>query len=189
MRRRLTLRAPLLLLFSLAGAGGLSLAETDRSAAIRQVTGERPMAERSSAAFDQISTVAAGRGRVDQIDPALAPADLPDGDELTARDPALRASGCTLTPDQQSIVTSLAAQGRLPAGDCEMIAWLARPGDKSDSEDRRSVAEAVITAAPELLGRDADADRRAQLEIEQRQAEAAAVIFSVLPPLPVSPGK
>ncbi|MDP3460920.1 MAG: hypothetical protein Q8S09_16735 [Hyphomonas sp.] len=44
-----------------------------------------------------------------------------------------------------------------------------------------------MSAAPELLGRDSEADRLAQLELEQRQAEAAALVFTALPPPP--PGK
>ncbi|MDP1555023.1 MAG: hypothetical protein Q8L84_06150 [Hyphomonas sp.] len=189
MRARLSRRASALILLALAGTALSAQTEVDRSAAMKQLAGDQTMAERSSAAFDQISTVDADRARVDQIDPTLAAADLPDGDELSAGEPAARAAGCGLTPEQQSIVTSLASQGRLPAGDCEMIAWLTRPGDKSESEDRQSVAEAVMSGAPELLGRDAEADRLAQLELEQRQAEATAFVFTVLPPAPVPPGK
>jgi hypothetical protein len=168
-------------------------AEADRSAAINQVTKSRTLAERSSAAFDQLSTVETGRSRVDQIDPALAAADAPGSDQLAAPDPAAPGSACTLSPEQQSIVTSLEAQGRLPAGDCEMVAWFAQPGDKGEGEDRQSLAEAVIAGAPEMLGRESEADRLAKAELEERQAEAAASAAIALtiftPAVPVLPGK
>lgn len=190
------MRAPspvqLLALLALAAPALMANAEADRSAAITQVTKSRTMAERSSAAFDQISTVESGRSRVDQIDPSLAMLDAPGIDRLSDAEPAASPAPCVLTPEQQSIVTSLESQGKLPAGDCEMVAWFAQPGDKNEGEDRQSLAENVVAGAPELLGRDAEADRLAQLELEQRQAEAAAaaIALSILaPPPPVPPGK
>jgi hypothetical protein len=181
------------ILLTLAAMASMAHAEADRSAAINQVTKTRTLAERSSAAFDQLSTVETGRSRVDQIDPALAREDAPGNDQLAAAETAAPGSACTLSPEQQSIVTSLEAQGKLPAGDCEMVAWFAQPGDKAEGEDRQSLAEAVIAGAPEMLGRESEADRLAQLELEKRQAEAAAsaaIALTILTPaVPVPPGK
>lgn len=181
------------ILMGLAATAQVSDAEAGRSAAISQVTEARTTAERSSAAFDQISTVETGRSRLDQIDPSLALADPGDSERLAAGAPEERGSGCTLSPEQQSIVTSLEAQGRLPAGDCEMVAWFAQPGDKVESEDRQSLAEAVVAGAPGMLGRDAEAGRLGALELEQRRAQAAAaaaIALTILTPVvPVPPGK
>lgn len=181
------------LLLTLAAGTSAAHAEADRSAAINQVTKARTMAERSSAAFDQLSNVETGRSRVDQIDPALARADAPGSDRLTASDRIAPETGCTLSPEQQSIVTSLEAQGKLPAGDCEMVAWFAEPGDKGEGEDRQSLAEAVIAGAPEMLGRESEADRLAKAELEGRQAEdaaSAAIALTIFTPaVPVPPGK
>jgi len=181
------------LLLTLASGASAAHAEADRSAAINQVTKARTMAERSSAAFDQLSNVETGRSRVDQIDPALARADTPDSDRLTASDRIAPERGCALSPGQQSIVTSLEAQGKLPAGDCEMVAWFAQPGDKAESENRQSLAEAVIAGSPEMLGRESEADRLAQLERDRRQGEAAAsaaIALTILTPVvPAPPGK
>ena len=183
-------------LLMLAALVSIAHAESDRSAAVNQVTKSLTLAERSSAAFDQLSAVETGRSRVDQIDPVLAAAEAPGGDQLSAAEPAEPAapgSACTLSPEQQSIVTSLEAQGRLPAGDCEMLAWFAQPGDKAEGEDRKSLAEAVISGAPETLGRESEADRLAKAELEERQAEvaaSAAIALSILTPaVPVPPGK
>lgn len=181
------------ILMGLAATAQVSDAEAGRSAAISQVTEARTTAERSSAAFDQISTVETGRSRLDQIDPSLALADPGDSERLAAGAPEERGSGCTLSPEHQSIVTSLEAQGRLPAGDCEMVAWFAQPGDKVESEDRQSLAEAVVAGAPGMLGRDAEAGRLGALELEQRRAQAAAaaaIALTILTPVvPVPPGK
>ena len=181
------------ILLTLAALASMAHAEADRSAAINQVAKTRTLAERSSAAFDQLSTVETGRSRVDQIDPALAREDAPGNDQLAAAETAAPGSACILSPEQQSIVTSLEAQGKLPAGDCEMVAWFAQPGDKAEGEDRQSLAEAVIAGAPEMLGRESEADRLAQLELEKRQAEAAAsaaIALTILTPaVPVPPGK
>lgn len=180
------------ILTAVAASSSMSHAETGRSAAIRQVTEAGTIAERSSAAFDQISTVETGRSRLDQIDPSLARANAEGGERLAAGAPDELAAGCSLTPEQQAIVTSLEAQGRLPAGVCEMAAWFAQPGDKVEGEDRRALAEAVLAGAPGMLGRDAEADRLAALELEQRQAEAAAaeaIALTILTPaVPVAPG-
>lgn len=174
----------------------VAVAEADRSAAIKQVTRGATLAERSSAGFDQISTVAAGRtSAVDQIDPSLEAKSVPEasGDKLTDGQAAASAGPCVLTPEQQAIVTSLQSQGRLPAGDCEMVAWFGRPGDEPDAEDRRSLAEAVVTTSPELLGQESEAARIARLEAERQQAEAAAsaaIAATILTPtLPGPPGK
>lgn len=181
------------LLLTLAAVPAMAHAEADRSAAMNQVTKFRTTAERSSAAFEQLSTVEAGRSRVDQIDPALALSDAPDIDRLTAPEPAAPVSACTLSPEQQSIVTSLEAQGKLPAGGCEMVTWFAQPGDKVEGEDRQSLAEAVFTGSPEMLGRESEADRLVKAELEERQAEAAAsaaIALSIFTPeVPVPPGK
>ncbi|HRI99599.1 MAG TPA: hypothetical protein PKV67_02390 [Hyphomonas sp.] len=156
-------------------------ADPDRSAAIKQLAPGATPAERSSAAFDQITPVPREtRGRVDQIDPSMKPASEESG--LSAHNPTASRTGCTLTPEQRAIVTSLEAQGRLPAGDCEMAAFLAQPGDKSD-EDRRSLAAAVLATAPELVGQESEAARLARLAEERRQAaaaEAAAVVSTYL---------
>ena len=170
----------------------IATAEADRSAAIKQVTRGATIAERSSAGFDQISTVAAGRtSAVDQIDPSLEAKSVPEasGDKLSD----VQAAGpCVLTPEQQAIVTSLESQGRLPAGDCEMVAWFGRPGDEPDGDDRRSLAEAVVTTSPELLGQESEAARLARIEAERRQAEAAAseaiAATILMPTLPGAPG-
>ena len=184
---------PAAILLTLAAMASMAHAEADRSAAINQVAKTRTLAERSSAAFDQLSTVETGRSRVDQIDPALAREDAPGNDQLAAAETAAPGSACILSPEQQSIVTSLEAQGKLPAGDCEMVAWFAQPGDKAEGEDRQSLAEAVIAGAPEMLGRESEADRLAQLELETREAEAAAsaaIALTILTPaVPVPPGK
>ena len=74
-----------------------------------------------------------------------------------------------------------------------MVAWFAQPGDKGEAEDLQSLAEAVIAGAPEMLGRESEADRLARLELEKRQAEAAAsaaIALTILTPVvPVPPGK
>lgn len=167
----------------------------DRSAGIRQVTKGDTLAERSSAAFDQISTVQSGRSRLDQIDPSLALKDGAEIDRLSASEPPQPVEACTLTPEQQSIVTSLEAQGKLPAGECELVAWFARPGDKVENDDRQALAEAAVSGAPELLGVETEAGRLAQQEAEaeqQRQqadAAAAAMALSILAPQPsAAPG-
>lgn len=174
----------------------VAVAEADRSAAIKQVTRGATLAERSSAGFDQISTVAAGRtSAVDQIDPSLEATAVPElsGDRLSNPQDTRSPAPCVLTPEQQAIVTSLESQGRLPAGDCEMVAWFGRPGDPVEGEERRSLAEAVISTSPELLGQEAEADRLARIEAERRQAEAAtseAIAAQILTPtLPGPPGK
>lgn len=185
--RRLLLVSALTLVMA-----GPASADDDRSANINQVSKSGTLAERSSAAFDQISTVASGRSGVSQIDPALALKDTPGTDPLSAGPRAASSNPCILTPEQQSIVTSLEAQGKLSAGDCEMIAWFAEPGDKSEADERQSVAESVVAGAPDLLGRDSEADRLASEAEDQARAEAiaAAVVVSIFtPPPPVSPGK
>lgn len=176
-------------LTALLSAALPALAGTDRSAAIPQVAAGETMAERSSAAFDQITPVAPeSRGRVDQIDPSLA---SEADDALDIDGAAAPASGCVLTPEQQAIVTSLQAQGRLPAGECEMLAWLTDPDDKSD--DRRGLAEAIMAGAPELAGQESEAARQARLEEEARkEAEAATkatVSTFLLPSVPANPGQ
>ena len=162
---------------------GLSAgAEPDRSASIKQLAPGSTPAERSSAAFDQITPVTGEtRGRVDQIDPSLTPG--ADDTDLTATAISGSRTGCTLTAEQRAIVTSLEAQGRLPAGDCEMAAFFAQPGDKSD-EDRRALSAAVLAAAPELAGRESEA--RAEAESRKAAAEQAAATVStyLLPPVP-----
>jgi hypothetical protein len=169
-------------------------ADPERSAAIPQVQSSTKMEERSNAAFEQIVLPGAGtrRGGVDQIDPALFANGAPDGAAFDL-DPSAESEqipACTLTPEQQSIVTSLEAQGRLPAGDCEMVAWFAKPADKSE-EDRRALAAAVLAAAPELVGQESDEARASRLEAERLAAEAvaAAVLTYLLPITPVDPGK
>lgn len=172
-------RYPAALVLALLACGGAS-ADVDRSARITQVTRSTTMAERSSAAFDQISTVEAGRSSVSQIDPGLALKDDKSGPEnLSAGQATMSASACELTPEQQSIVTSLEAQGKLPAGDCEMVAWFAEPRDKSEAEDRQSLAESVVAGAPELVGQDGEADRLAREAEELARAEAAAVAAAI----------
>lgn len=171
--------------FSVALFAPAAQAESSRSAAIRQVTSGETLPERSAAGFDQIATIDAGRGKVDQIDPALAMKVVPESDRLET-DPEVPSTGCSLTREQQAIVTSLQAQGKLPVGDCEMIAWFARPGDQSEGEER-ALAEAAAANAPELLGQEAERDRAARLEAEQQQADAAAVSVSTTIFTPVSP--
>jgi len=74
-----------------------------------------------------------------------------------------------------------------------MVAWFAQPGDKVESEDRQSLAEAVVAGAPGMLGRDAEAGQLGALELEQRRAQAAAaaaIALTILTPVvPVPPGK
>jgi hypothetical protein len=172
-------RYPAALVLAFLVGGGAS-SEVDRSARITQVTRSTTMAERSSAAFDQISTVEAGRSSVTQIDPGLALKDDKAGPEsLSAGQGPAPPSACELTPEQQSIVTSLEAQGRLPAGDCEMVAWFAEPRDKSEAEDRQSLAESVVAGAPELVGQDVEADRLAREAEDLARAEAAATAAAI----------
>ena len=169
----------------------VSHADPDRSAAIKQVTRGETLAERSSASFDQIATVtAARRGAVEQLDPTLPDGSYPDDDaaNLTGAQGAGISPACVLSPEQQAIVTSLQSQGRLPAGECEMLAWFAQPGDPVEGDERRSLAEAVIVTSPELLGQESEADRQARLEADRAAAEAvaageiAATIFMPVPP-------
>jgi hypothetical protein len=158
-------------------------AEPDRSAAIRQLSSGATMAERSSAAFDQITSVMPqARGRVDQIDPSLRPASEDTG--LSAMASSAGRAPCVLTAEQRAIVTSLEAQGRLPAGDCEMAAFLTQPGDKSE-EDRRVTVAAVLSTAPELAGQESEAGRKARIAEESRAAAAEAAVSTYLvPPVP-----
>lgn len=181
----------LLIAALLLGSALPAQSDADRSAAIKQVTKSAAMSERSSAALDQISTVATGRTRLDQIDPAAALDTNMDGDHLNTAPTATPDDGCTLSPEQQSIVTSLEAQGKLPAGDCEMVSWFAQPRDKDEVESRQSLAESVVASAPELLGRSAEADRLAKLEADMARADAAAAAaaLSLLAPPPIPPGK
>ncbi|MFN3912310.1 hypothetical protein [Hyphomonas sp.] len=157
---------------------GAVSADADRSASIRQVTNSETLAERSSAAFEQIASVAAGRSSVSQIDPLAAEMETADSSDLGA-DRAPGATACILTPEQQSIVTSLESQGKLPAGDCELVAWFSEPGDKSEAEDRRALAESVAAAAPDLLGREAEAGQLAREAEELARAEAMATAIAV----------
>ena len=177
MRARSSLFVTAAALLAVVFAAPTAATETDRSAAIKQVTSGETLSERSNAGFDQIATISAGRtSAVDQIDPSLearAVSDSPSDRTSETQDGA-RTSPCVLTPEQQAIVTSLESQGRLPAGDCEMVAWFGRPGDRVESEDRRSLSEAVFVSSPELLGQEVEADRAARLEEERRQSEAAA---------------
>jgi hypothetical protein len=180
----------------LAASAPLAQAEkATRSAGITQVTKGQTLAERSSAAFDQIATVQSGRSRLEQIDPSLALKDGAEIDRLAATETPSAVDACTLTPEQQSIVTSLKAQGRLPEGECELVAWFARPGDKVQEKDRQDLAESVVTAAPELLGVETEAGRlareaaEAELQRQQADAAAAAMALSILaPPPPAAPG-
>ena len=169
----------------------LTHADPDRSAAIKQVTRGETLAERSSASFDQIATAAtARRGAVEQLDPSLPDGSYPDDDaaSLTGAQGAGISPACVLSPEQQAIVTSLQSQGRLPAGECEMLAWFAQPGDPVEGDERRSLAEAVIVTSPELLGQESEADRQARLEADRAAAEAvaageiAATLFMPVPP-------
>ncbi len=154
---------PAALVFALL-VGAAASADVDRSARITQVTRSTTMAERSSAAFDQISSVEAGRSSVTQIDPGLALKDDKSRPEsLSAGQAPMSSSTCELTPEQQSIVTSLEAQGKLPAGDCEMVAWFAEPRDKSEAEDR--------------LAREAE-------ELARAEAAATAAAISLFSPTP-----
>jgi hypothetical protein len=168
----------------------LAGAEADRSAAIRQVTRGATLAERSSAALDQIAPGQVARGKVEQIDPSLALKVAPESETLSSAGPGPSPSGCVLTPEQQAIVTSLESQGRLPAGDCEMAAWFTRPQDKSEAELRANLAEPALTAAPELAGREAEADREASLAAAQREAAATATVTTTYftPAAPVPAG-
>ena len=160
-------------------------AEPDRSAAIKQLSSGATMAERSSAAFDQITPAAQqARGHVDQIDPSLKPASDETG--LSASGPSAGRGPCILTAQQRAIVTSLEAQGRLPAGDCEMAAFLTQPGDKSE-EDRRATAAAVLTAAPELVGQESEASLQARLAEERAAAAAAEAAAATVSTYLVSP--
>lgn len=168
----------------------VSHADPDRSAAIKQVTRGETLAERSSASFDQIATVtAARRGAVEQLDPSLPDGSYPENDaaNLTGAQGSVVAPACVLSPEQQAIVTSLQSQGRLPAGECEMLAWFAQPGDPVEGDERRSLAEAVIVTSPELLGQDSEAERQARAEADRAAAEAAAardIAATILMPVP-----
>lgn len=184
MRPRLP-SACIVLMLMTGGAGQVSAADPDRSAAIPQVTRGATLAERSAAGFEQIATVEAGRSKVEQIDPALAVRIEPEADRLLpGAAPPPPEAGCRLTPDQQAIVTSLEAQGKLPAGDCEMVAWFARPGDKSENEERAALSVAVAGAAPELLGREGEAEAAARLAAEQRAAADVTVSTTIFTPAP-----
>lgn len=158
---------------------GAASADADRSASIRQVTNSETLAERSSAAFEQIASVAAGRSSVSQIDPLAAAMETSDSGDLGADRAPDASASCVLTPEQQSIVTSLESQGKLPAGDCELVAWFSEPGDKSEAEDRRALAESVAAAAPDLLGREAEAGQLAREAEELARAEAMATAIAV----------
>jgi hypothetical protein len=168
----------------------VSHADPARSAAIKQVTRGETLAERSSASFDQIATVtAARRSAVEQLDPSLPDGSYPEDDaaSLTGAQGAGIAPACVLSPEQQAIVTSLQSQGGLPAGECEMLAWFAQPGDPVEGDERRSLAEAVIVTSPELLGQESEADRQARLEADRAAAEAAAareIAATILMPVP-----
>jgi hypothetical protein len=171
----------------------LSHADPDRSAAIKQVTRGETLAERSSASFDQIATAAtARRGAVEQLDPSLPDGSYLEDDaaNLTGAQGAGIAPACVLSPEQQAIVTSLQSQGRLAAGECEMLAWFAQPGDPVEGDERRSLAEAVIVTSPELLGQESEADRQARLEADRAAAEAAAAAREIAATIlmPVPPG-
>lgn len=183
---------PAALISTILVAAAPAMADNDRSAAVPQVAKSASMAERSSAALDQISSVESGRTRLDQIDPGATDAASVDDDRLGAAEASGSPDACSLTNEQQAIVTSLAAQGKLPAGDCEMAAWFAAPRDKDELEGRQSLAEAVVAGAPELLGRNAEADRLAEIEAEQQRADAAAAALALsllAPPPPPPPGK
>jgi hypothetical protein len=183
-----------LLVAVLAASAPLAQAEkATRSAGIPQVTMGQTLAERSSAAFDQIATVQSGRSRLEQIDPSLALKDGAEIDRLAGNETPPAFEACTLTPEQQSIVTSLEAQGGMPEDECELVAWFARPGDKEN--DRQALAESVVTGAPELLGIETEAGRlareaaEAELQRQQADAAAAAMALSILAPLPpAAPG-
>jgi len=168
----------------------VSHADPDRSAAIKQVTRGETLAERSSASFDQIATAAtARRGAVEQLDPSLPVGSYLEDDaaNLTGAQGAGNSPACVLSPEQQAIVTSLQSQGRLPAGECEMLAWFAQPGDPVEGDERRSLAEAVIVTSPELLGQESEADRQARLEADRAAAEAVAareIAATILMPVP-----
>lgn len=165
---------------------GAVSADADRSASIRQVTNSETLAERSNAAFEQIASVATGRSSVSQIDPSTAARDTSGSGDLGADRAPDASAGCVLTPEQQSIVTSLDSQGKLPAGDCELMVWFSEPGDKSEAEDRRALAESAVAAAPGLLGREAEAGQAAREAEELARAEAMANAIAVtifaLPP-------
>jgi hypothetical protein len=168
----------------------VSHADPDRSAAIKQVTRGETLAERSSASFDQITAVtAARRGAVEQLDPSLPDSSYlgDDAASLTGAQGAGIAPACVLSPEQQAVVTSLQSQGRLPAGECEMLAWFAQPGDPVEGDERRSLAEAVIVTSPELLGQESEADRQARSEADRQAAEAVAareIAATILMPVP-----
>ena len=164
-------------------------AEADRSAAIKQVTRGETLAERSSASFNQITPVTGNRSAVEQLDPNLQDDSYPENGaaNLTGTQGTVVAPVCVLSPEQQAIVTSLQSQGRLPAGECEMLAWFAQPGDPVDGDERRSLAEAVIATSPELLGQESEADRQARLQADREAAEAAAareIAATILMPVP-----
>lgn len=169
----------------------VSHADPDRSAAIKQVTRGETLTERSSASFDQIAIAsAARRGAVEQLAPSLLDGSYPENDagNLTGAPGAGVAPACVLSSEQQAIVTSLQSQGRLPASECEMLAWFAQPGDPVEDDERRSLAEAVIVTSPELLGQESEADRQARAEADRAAAEAAAArdiaatILMLVPP-------
>lgn len=165
---------PVLFAMLVALTGGPALA--DRSAKIDQVVRKDTIAERSSAAFDQISaTPRTGRGSIDQIDPSARPRDE-SGPFDTAVQRLPRPSpphGCDVSADQAAIIASLKAQGQIISEDCDLADWVAIAGDRSGKDERRATGEALSATRPELLSFEAQRDKEAAERAEQERLDAA----------------
>lgn len=165
-----------------ATAAGPALA--DRSAKIDQVVKNDTLAERSTAAQDQIgTTIPERRGSIEQIDPAARPRYENDERALAVsaqRPPRQEERDCEVGADQAAIIESLKAQGKIVGDDCDLIDWVAVTGDRSGRDDRRAVAEALAATRPELLSIEAEREREQAEKLEQERIEAARAAAGVL---------
>ena len=172
---------PVVFAMLIALTGGPALA--DRSAKIDQVVRKDTVAERSNAALDQISAgPRTERGSIDQIDPSARARD--DGGQFDTAIPSLprpaQTRGCEVSADQEAIIESLKAQGKVIGDDCDLIDWVAIAGDRSGKDERRAVGEALSATRPELLSLEAQRDKEAAERAELERLEAARAAATLL---------